>query len=136
MNQQVPLFFESPEEALSHLVGALGGAKTVAAAMRPDLSPDNAARWLKDCLNADRRERLAPGQVMYLLRLGREHGIHDAMNYLAGDCGYATPEPITAADEQAELLRSVAEGQRWLAAQMAKFERSVIASSKGRGGVK
>jgi len=104
MNQSM-LFFEGPEDAFSHLVSLLGGAKSVGARMRPDLAPDAAGRWLKDALNGERREHLHPSQVIWLLKAAHEAGIHDAMRWIASECGYTTPEPISPPDEMAELQR-------------------------------
>lgn len=104
MNQS-PLFFEGPEDAFSHLVSVLGGAKVVGAKMRPDLAPDAAGRWLKDALNGERREQLHPSQVIWLLKAAHESGIHDAMRWIAAECGYTTPDPISPPDEMAELQR-------------------------------
>lgn len=81
----------------------MGGAKVVAASMRPDLSPDAAARWLKDCLNDSRREHLHPGHVMWLLRAGRAAGLHGAIAYLCREVGYSDPAPVEPEDERANL---------------------------------
>ena len=121
MNQS-PLFFEGPEDAFSHLVSLMGGAKSVGARMRPDLSPDAAGRWLKDVLNADRREQLHPSQVIWLLKAAREAGIHDAMRWIAGECGYTTPDPISPPDEMAELQRQFIAASKNLESMTARME--------------
>lgn len=102
---QVPMFFEQTEDALGFVVSALGGAKQVGAALRPDLSPDAAARWLLDCLNPDRPAFLHPAQTLMLLRMAREVGIHNAMEWMCQATGYAKPVPAEPADEQAALMR-------------------------------
>lgn len=102
---QEPLFFDDWRDALRHVIAALGGPKRVAAQMRPDLKPDHAARWLMDCLNADRREHLNPDQLMHLLRIARQHGMHGGMDYIAEDCGYRRPTPIDPADAADALRR-------------------------------
>ena len=121
MNQS-PLFFEGPEDAFSHLVSLMGGAKSVGARMRPDLAPDAAARWLKDALNADRREQLHPSQVIWLLKAAREAGIHDAMRWISGECGYTTPDPISPPDEMAELQRQFIAASKNLESMTARME--------------
>lgn len=103
--EQQALFFESVEEALSHVVSALGGAKAVGAKLRQDMGPEAAGRWLKDCLNGDRRETLHPGQLLWLLRSAREAGVHTGMDWLCQAAGYARPAPMEPADEQAALMR-------------------------------
>lgn len=119
---QTPLFFEWPEDAFAHLVTVLGGAKAVGARMRPDLSPDAAGRWLKNALNADRREQLHPSQVVWLLKAAREAGVHDAMNWLAAECGYTHPEPISPPDEMAELQRQFIAASKHMQAMTARME--------------
>lgn len=121
MNQS-PLFFECPEDAFSHVVSVLGGAKAVGAKMRPDLAPDAAARWLKDALNADRREQLHPSQVIWLLKSAREAGIHDAIRWIASECGYTSPDPVSPPDEMAELQRQFITVSKNLEAMTARME--------------
>lgn len=122
MNQE-PLFFEDWRDALRHVVAALGGAKVVGAKMRPEMKPDHAARWLNDCLNHDRRENLHVDQLMHLLTLGRQAGIHSGMNYFAEECGYRAQavEPI---DEHTELMRQYVEAAKAMG-QIAKRIESV-----------
>lgn len=103
MNQE-PLFFDDMRDALRHVVAALGGPKVVGSKMRPDLKPEHAARWLNDCLNADRREELHLDQLVQLLRMAREGGVHAGMNYLAEDVGYKA-QPVEPADEHTALMR-------------------------------
>ena len=112
MNQE-PLFFEDWRDAMRHAVAALGGAKVVAAQMRPELKPDHAARWLNDCLNADRREHLHVDHLLHLLTLARQHGVHAGMAYLADECGYKAL-PVEPADERSELMRQYIEATRAL----------------------
>ena len=103
MNQE-PLFFDDWADALRHVVAALGGPKQVGAALRPEMKPDHAGRWLMDCLNSDRREYLSPDHLLHLLALGRKAGVHAGMSYMAESCGYQAL-PIEPADEAAELMR-------------------------------
>ncbi len=99
------LFHETITDALRELVQALGGFKAVGAKMRPEKSPDEAARWVSDCLNSDRREEFKPDQVLWLLRAGREIGCHAAANYLMREAGYADPVPVEPEDERTRLQR-------------------------------
>jgi hypothetical protein len=100
----------------------MGGAKAVGARMRPDLAPDAAGRWLKDALNADRREQLHPSQVIWLLKAAREAGIHDAMRWMAGECGYTTPDPTSPPDEMAELQRQFIAASKQMQNMTARME--------------
>lgn len=99
------LFHESITDALREVVQALGGFKKVGASMRQDRTPDEAARWVADCLNTDRREHFDPDQVLWLLREGRRVGCHAAATYLMREAGYADPLPIEPEDEKARLER-------------------------------
>lgn len=104
--QQQQLFFEDLNEAIAHMVACMGGAKRVGAAMPPsDMEPDAAGRWIKDCLNPDRRETFHPEHLMFLLREGRKQGCHALMHYLAEQAGYTVPSPIMPSDEAADLMR-------------------------------
>lgn len=121
MNQE-PLFFEDWREAMRHVVAVLGGPKPVGSRMRPDMKPDHAARWLNDCLNADRREHFSPDQLMLLLRLAREAGIHTGMAFIAEDCGYRAPQPVEPADAADELRRRYIESARAMADMVKRIE--------------
>lgn len=106
------LFHESVTDALREVVQALGGFKKVGAAMRPEKSVDEAARWVADALNAERRERFDPDQVLWLLRAGRAAGVHACANYLMREAGYADPVPIEPEDERARLQREFIEASK------------------------
>lgn len=112
--EQPALFHESINDDLRDIVKHLGGVKRVGSEMRPDLTIDNAGRWLADCLNDDRRENLSPDQVLYLLKRGREIGSHGAMAFIAQECGYSDPQPIEPEDEKAALQRQYIEMSRAL----------------------
>lgn len=117
--------YESLYDALHACVRALGGAKGVGLRMRPEKGMDAAQGWLLDCLNPHRAEKLDPEQVLWLLRESRRVGCHEAMEFIAGEAGYATPAPITRETEQATL-------QREFIAAVAKQER-LIASMRAAG---
>lgn len=118
---QSPLFFESPHEALAHVVSVLGGAKKVGGDMRPELSVDAAGRWVLDCLNVDRPAQFHPSQVIWLLRAAREIGDHTAMQWWAGECGYRA-EAVEPQDEAAELKRKFIESAAHMAKMAARIE--------------
>ena len=99
------LFHESLLDALAEVVRALGGSKAVGVAMRPEKGADAAGRWLNDCLNPHREEKLDPEQVLWLLRAGRAAGCHAAANYLMRESGYADPIPVEPEDERARAQR-------------------------------
>lgn len=113
---QNALFFENVNDALRACVMALGGPKKVGAQMRADKGAEGAGRWLDDCLNLGRPEKLGPEQVLWLLSAAREAGFHDAMRWLAGAAGYQPPLPQDPTTELADLTRQ-------MAAQMSSLER-------------
>ena len=126
---QLELMHESIDDALGFLVQALGGAKKVGAAMRPELPVDQSAAWVRDCLNTTRRERFTPAQVMWLLRAGRQAGVHSAMHFIASEAGYCPPAPIEPDDEPAELQREFIAAQERMAKLVSRMERAGVLRS-------
>lgn len=120
---QPALFHESITDALREVVMMLGGTKSVGARMRPELSPDHAGRWLADCLNEDRRERINPDQVLWLVREGRKVGAHGLISFLCSEGGYAVPVPVDPEDERAKLQREYVEAARNMAKMAERIER-------------
>lgn len=96
---------ESLNQVLVDCVKAAGGSAAVGAKMFPEKTPQAAQRTLLDCLSEDRPAKLSPEQVLMVLRLAREKGFHDGMNFIAADLGYGTPVPIEPRDEVADLMR-------------------------------
>ena len=109
--------------ALVGAVKALGGSKAVAAQIWPEKAPDAAQRLLLDCLNDDRPAHLTPDQVLFVLRLARQRGHHDAVAWMLADLGYAAPQPIEPRDEVAELQRQFIEASRAMQALAGRIER-------------
>jgi len=114
---------ESINDALIELVKALGGSKQVGPRLWPDAAPDQAQRKLLDCLNDDRPHHLTPGQMMLLLRMGRERGIHQAVEFMLHDLGYAAPVPLEPRDEFAELQRQFLEATKHMQTMAARLEQ-------------
>lgn len=98
-----PLLYEDELDAARDAVKHLGGAKKVGPMIWPDKTPDGAARYLLDCLNGQRAERLAPSQLIMLMRLSREVGFHGLTAFIMRETGYAPPVPVEPTSE-AELL--------------------------------
>lgn len=120
---QPALFHESLNDALRDVVQALGGTKKIGAMMRPEKTPDEAARWISDCLNPDRREKFDPEQVLWLLREGRKIGCHSGMHYLCAESGYSPAQPVEPKDELAELQRNFIEASKHLSHMADRIER-------------
>lgn len=104
MHQQA-LFFERVEDAIGAVVNACGGRKAFAAEMFPDKPMRDAHNLLDAMLNPERREKFSPDQMMYVMRRGQQAGCHALMAYMAQEVGYAVPEPLEPADQEAELQR-------------------------------
>lgn len=122
-SKQDPLFCESINEALREAVKALGGAKKVGEKLKPEKLADEAGRWLSDCLNPDRREKLDPEQVMWILREARKVGCHTAMHFICDDTGYAKATPIEPEDEKARLQREFIEATKQQTRNVERLEQ-------------
>lgn len=121
--QQTNLFHETLADALKDVIGAIGGPKAVALALKPDLPERSRHNWLLDCLNPDRDARFTPDQVLWLLREGRKANCHLAMQFIAAQCGYAEPVPLdprVQEDRIAEELHALGTG---LKSALEKLER-------------
>jgi hypothetical protein len=102
MQLEMGEFFEDINDALRQAVKALGGNKAVGSKLWPEKTATAAAQSMSDCLNADRREKLAPEQVVLILRMAREKGYHAAMQFIAFDTGYKAT-PVDPKTQEAEL---------------------------------
>lgn len=119
---QDALFHESVLDALRAIVERAGGAKAVGCRLRPSKAPDEAGRWVMDCLNPNRSERFPPEDILHLLRIGHEIGYHGAMAYIAQEAGYKC-EPVEPQDEQAKLQREFIESVKATQKIAARLER-------------
>lgn len=99
--------YDDELEAARDTVKALGGAKKVGPLFWPDKTVDNAARYLLDCLNGSRAERLSPSQLLLLMRLGCKVGFHGLAEYLMSEAGYGRPIPINPETEASMLVREM-----------------------------
>lgn len=120
---QVALFHESITDAMREVILALGGLKSVASRMRPEMPADHAGRWLADCLSAERREKLSPDGVLWLGREGRAVGCHALANFFCRDLGYADPVPLEPDDEKARLEREFIEAAKSMQAMAERLTR-------------
>lgn len=121
--QQISLaLFEDELDAIREAVRALGGTKIVGHGLRPDLKPDAAGAWLKDCMNSDRREKLDLSQVIRLMRMAHDAGVHAPAVFLASEMGYSA-QPIEPADEVAGLQRAFIEAVNYQKSIVERMER-------------
>lgn len=122
MSDQIPLFVEDYDEAIRATVQALGGFKRVGADMKPDLGVEAAGRWLSDCCNPGRRERLTPSELAYLRRRARQAGVHVLAAFEMRDAGYAEPQPVEPEDERAALQRDFIEHTKALERMLQRLQ--------------
>ncbi|MCC7097792.1 MAG: hypothetical protein IT472_11505 [Thermomonas sp.] len=118
----MPLIVESLEDAIRATVQAIGGFKRVGAEMKVDMPADAAGRWLSDCLNPERRERLTPSELAYIRRRARQAGVHMLAAYEARDAGYAEPVPVEPEDERAALQRAFVESTKQLQQMLRRLQ--------------
>ena len=100
---QPELFHETLNDALQAAVAALGGPKAVGAKMRPELPVDQAAGWVRDCVNPSRRESFHPEHLQMLLRECREVGYHGLAAFMMRDASYQDPVPVEVQDQLQKL---------------------------------
>lgn len=114
MSDQSRLFITDIYDALGDLVRAAGGPKTVGSALYPKKQPDDAAGYVKDCLNRARRETFDAEEILWLLRRGRDLGCHEPIRWICANAGYTAPDPVETETELTKLLRKYVEleGQR------------------------
>ena len=108
MPDQQALWHDTVEDALRDIVAALGGPKTVGHALWPGKSIAEGARYLNHCLDPERAEKLSLGELLWLLREGRQKNIHTAAAFIAQHCGYKW-EVVNPEDEAAKLQRDLLE---------------------------
>lgn len=123
MSEQQALFHEDIWQALRDCVSALGGSKKVGLLLRPEIDAQTAGRWLLDCLNPERKEKLCVEQMMLVLREARKVGCHAGIAFIARDAGYADPQPLNPEDEAAQLKREFIASVKASQAIAARLER-------------
>lgn len=123
MSDQIPLFVDDYYDAVRAAVEGLGGYKRVGHDMRPDLSVDAAGRWLADCINPDKREKLSLTELAYIRKAARQAGVHVLAAYEMQDSGYAPPQPVAPEDEAAQLQREFIASVKALEAIQARLAR-------------
>ena len=131
-NQTALAIYEDDLDAIRDAVRAIGGNKVVGHLLRPDITPDHAGAWLKDCMNTDRREKLSLSQNLKILRLAHDAGYHAPIQFLTGELGYSV-QVIEPADEISALQRTFIESvsaQRHLIDRMERLTRAPLAVAK------
>lgn len=126
MPEQAALFHDSIHDAVGAVVAALGGKKKVATKLWPHLKPETAYTRLAHCLSEEFPEKLAPEELLFLARAGREVGCHSVMSYLAAECGYAPPQPVDPTSEAESLRREIRDGLAALNRMCERLEKTEI----------
>lgn len=124
MTDQIPLFVDSYYDAIRAAIEGLGGFKRVGSDLKPDLAVEAAGRWLADCCNPDKREKLSLTELAYIRKAARMAGVHVLTAYEAQDAGYAPPQPIAPEDEAAQLQREFIASVKALAALQQRMSRN------------
>ena len=96
--------------------------KSVAAALRPQMEPDRAGRWLANALDDARPEKLDIEDIFWILRECRKRGYHAPAEYIGQDIGYQVI-PVEPEDEYAALQRKSIEAVSQLQTIMERMER-------------
>lgn len=116
------LAHDTPDDATAECIAAVGGIKAAALLLRPELEMEQGARWLRDCLNPRKRDKLDVRQYLVLWRAARERGCLAGVAYVNDCCGCAPPIPISPDDEEAELQRSFIRAQEDMQALVERME--------------
>ncbi len=128
--------FESMNEMLIACVKASGGSKVIGPILFPDkvktnkdtseINTEPAQRWLLNCLDEGRAEKITPDQALLIMRLAREKGKHIGIGYLCESLGYSMPNPIDPADVKARLQIEFIEAVNKLDSIKAKLQTNGV----------
>lgn len=124
MNTQIPLFVEDYSEAIRATVNALGGFKKIGHELKPDKGVEEAGRWLADCCNAEKREKLSPAELAFIRRKARIEGCHILAAFEMREAGYHEPMPIEPEDERAALQREFIQMGKVFTGLLSRMERA------------
>jgi hypothetical protein len=110
--EQVRLIVDSLNDAVRDTARVIG-LKEIAKELWPAKGTEAAARYLNDCLNPERDQKLSGEEILHIARRGRELGCHMITAFFNMDAGYAPPIPVDPEDQKAELQREfIATGKR------------------------
>lgn len=109
MAHQYPLIVDSLNDAIRDTCRAIG-FNEIAMELWPKKGAKEAARYLNDCLNPDRAQKLDGEEIVYIGKRGREIGCYLITAFINAETGFAPPIPIDPEDERAELQRQFIDG--------------------------
>lgn len=116
-------------EAIYQVALKTGGHKKLAALVWPKLSVNSAHKRLLESLNDDRPHKLAPAELLAIMRIGRDVGCHAVANYLAREAGYNDPSPKDPQREVDEIRARLADGLDFIRRNADKLERLTKATA-------
>lgn len=85
--------------------GTKAWAKHVGSLLFPAKSPEDAAKYLQNCLDKDRPEKLDADQFLWIIREAKRAGCHVLMAHICNEAEYQRTTPICPKDRQADLMR-------------------------------
>lgn len=100
-----------------------GWPKEVGHMLWPHKSPDDAGKYLSNCLDSNRNEKLDPEQVLTLINWAREAGSYNAIQHTCDQTLFTHPSPITPEDEGAKLQKEFIQAAKSLEKIMQRAER-------------
>lgn len=106
--EQLPLVVDTLNDAIRDTARILG-VKRIAKELWPSKGEEAAARYLNDCLNPDREQKLSGEEILHVARRGREVGCYLITSFICADTGFAPPMPIDPDNQRAELQRQFIE---------------------------
>ena len=112
------------EDAIAEACNALGGRKAVAVLLWPSVAVREAHNRLDAALNPERREKLSPAELMFIIGKAREAGCHSVMRFLCAEGGYQDPIPREPENEKARLQREFIQAQKAMSKLAAQMERA------------
>jgi hypothetical protein len=121
--EQISLIVDSLNDAIRDTARAIG-FKRIAKELWPSKGEEAAARYLNDCLNPDREQKLSGEEILLIARRGREIGCHIITGFINMETGYAPPIPVDPENEKAELQRQFNENVLSLHKLAARIERT------------
>lgn len=122
MSPQSPLWYDTDADAINAAITGSGKTfKQIASALWPAMKMDSAYARLKNCLNADKDEKLSFAEVIFICR---ETGNSDPIFHACDELSLHRPLPKAPADEQAELMHTIQHQQAQLLQTMQRLERT------------
>lgn len=120
---QEQLWDDTLSDALRNVVAACGGPKKVASTLWPTKQPPAAARYLNQCLEDERAEKLALDELMAVLKMGREADCHVAMYLIADQLNYEKPGTVDPESERDRLQREFIRATKTMQQLSVRMER-------------